>query len=464
VSEVAYSSPAGRAVLLVTVLGSGVAFLDGTVVNVALPQMATSLDAGFTTMQWVLDAYLLTLGAFVLVGGALGDTLGLRRVFLVGLVGFGLTSAACGAAPDATVLVVARALQGVAGALLVPASLALVTSLFVATDRDRAIGAWSGLSGIASAAGPFLGGWLVDVASWRWVFLLNLPLVAVAVAVTLRSVPDGRAPVGVTPSLDLPGAGLVAAALACLVVPLIQRDLPTVAKGVLYAAATGAAAAFVVVERRTAAPMLPLHLLRSRTFAVANAVTFVVYGALSGALFLLAVQLQTALGYSALEAGAALVPLTALLLLLSARVGALVPRVGARVLLTVGPLVAAGGLLLMTRAEPGTTYLTGVLPGVLVFSLGMCLVVAPITSTALTALAPEHAGLASGVNNAVARVGGLLAIAVLPAVAGIGTSSRIDRHGFVVAMVVAAGLAAAGGLLSATALPHLRRAPDSVAP
>jgi hypothetical protein len=210
--------------------------------------------------------------------------------------------------------------------------------------------------------------------------------------------------------------------------------------------------------------MLPLHLLRSRTFAVANAVTFVVYGALSGALFLLAVQLQTALGYSALEAGAALVPLTALLLLVSARVGALVPRIGARVLLTVGPLVAAGGLLLMTRAEPGTTYLTGVLPGVLVFSLGMCLVVAPITSTALTALEPEHAGLASGVNNAVARVGGLLAIAVLPAVAGIGTSNRIDRHGFVVAMVVAAGLAAAGGLLSATALPRLRRAPDSVAP
>jgi EmrB/QacA subfamily drug resistance transporter len=466
VGEVAYASPAGRAVLLATVLGSGVAFLDGTVVNVALPRMATSLDAGFSTMQWVLDAYLLTLGAFVLVGGAVGDALGRRPVFLVGLVAFGVTSAACGVAPDATVLVIARALQGIAAALLVPASLALVTSLFTAADRDRAIGAWSGLSGLASAAGPFLGGWLVDAASWRWVFLLNLPLVAVAVVVTVRGVPDVREPVATSSgrSLDLAGAALVATALGCLVVPLIQRDLPTLAKTASYAGSAVAAIAFVVVERRASRPMLPLGLLASRTFAVANAITFAVYGALSGALFLLAVQLQTSLGYSALEAGAAMVPLTALLLLLSARVGALLPKVGARVLLTAGPLLAATGLLLMTRTVPGATYLADVLPGVLVFSLGMCLVVAPITATALTALAQEHAGLASGVNNAVARVAGLLAIAVLPALAGIGTGSRMGTHGFTVAMTAAAALAAAGGLLAATALPGRRRAPDSVAP
>ena len=469
--EVSYASPAGRAVLVATVLGSGIAFLDGTVVNVALPRMATSLDAGFSTMQWVLDAYLLTLGAFVLVGGALGDVLGRRAVFLTGLVGFGVASAACGLAPNGTLLVVARALQGLAASLLVPGSLALITSLFTAADRDRAIGAWSGLSGLASAVGPFLGGWLVDAASWRWVFLLNLPLVAVAVVVTVRGVPgaDEAVPSGAArrPSwrraLDVPGAALVALTLTLLVVPLIERELATVTKAALFAGAAVAAVAFVMVERRVPRPMLPFGLVTSRTFVVANAITFVVYGALSGALFLLAVQLQTALGYSALAAGAALVPITVLLLLFSARVGALLPRLGARPLLTAGPIVAGVGLLLMTRAVPGASYVGSVLPGVLVFAVGMCLVVAPITSTALGALATEHAGLASGVNNAVARIAGLLAVAVLPAIAGAGSSTRLSEHGFAVALVVSAGLAAAGGVLALTGLPRPAAAPDTVA-
>jgi EmrB/QacA subfamily drug resistance transporter len=452
-------------VLVATVLGSGIAFLDGTVVNVALPQMATSLDAGFSTMQWVLDAYLLTLGAFVLVGGAIGDVLGRRRVFLVGLVGFGIASALCGLAPNATLLVVARAIQGVAGALLVPGSLALITSLFAPGDRDRAIGAWSGLAGLASAVGPFLGGWLVDVASWRWVFLLNLPLVALAVVVTVRGVPESRdtQTAGDHRSVDVAGAALLAAALTLLVIPLIQRDLSTTVRTAMYAGAVAAAIAFVAVERQVARPMVPFPLVTSRTFVVANAITFVVYGALYGALFLLAVQLQTALGYSALEAGAALVPLTIALLLFSARVGALVPKLGARPLLTAGPIVAGVGLLLMTRAVPGASYLAGVLPGVLVFSAGMCLVVAPITSTALGALATEHAGLASGVNNAVARIAGLLAIAVLPAVAGAGGGTRLSDDGFVLAMTVSSVLAAAGGLLALTALPRLVAPPDTVA-
>jgi EmrB/QacA subfamily drug resistance transporter len=472
VGEVTYSSRTGRAILVATVLGSGIAFLDGTVVNVALPQMATSLDAGFSTMQWVLDAYLLTLGAFVLVGGAVGDVLGRRAVFLVGLVGFGVASAACGLAPNGTLLVVARAVQGLAAALLVPGSLALITSLFDPADRDRAIGAWSGLAGLASAIGPFLGGWLVDAASWRWVFLLNLPLVAVAVVVTIRGVPDagGERRAGTTSArrslhrvLDIPGAALVALSLTLLVVPLIERGLPTTTKVILLTGAAVTAVAFVVVERRVRRPMLPFGLIGSRTFVVANAVTFVVYGALSGALFLLAVQLQTAMGYSALEAGAALVPLTVLLLLFSARVGALLPRFGARPLLTAGPLIAGAGLLLMTRSVPGASYLSGVLPGVLVFSVGMCLVVAPITSTALGALATEHAGLASGVNNAVARIAGLLAVAVLPAIAGAGSSTRLSEHGFTVALTVSAVLAAAGGVLALTGLPRSAAAPDSVA-
>jgi EmrB/QacA subfamily drug resistance transporter len=454
------------------VLGSGVAFLDGTVVNVALPRIATSLDAGFSTMQWVLDAYLLTLGAFVLVGGAVGDVLGRRAVFLTGLGGFGVTSAVCGVAPNGPVLVAGRALQGLAGALLVPGSLALITSLFDPADRDRAIGAWSGLAGLASAIGPFLGGWLVDAASWRWVFLLNLPLIAVAVVVTVRGVPESREEASPDPAtqrhrgrraVDVPGATLLALALTLLVVPLIDRDLPTVTKVALFVGAAAASLVFVLVERRVARPMLPFALVASRTFVVANAITFVVYGALSGALFLLAVQLQTALGYSALAAGAALVPLTILLLLFSARVGALLPRLGARPLLTAGPIVAGVGLLLMTRAVPGASYVGGVLPGVLVFSVGMCLVVAPITSTALGALAAEHAGLASGVNNAVARIAGLLAIAVLPALAGTGSGTRLSEHGFTVALTVSAALAVAGGVLALTGLPRSSGTPDTVA-
>ena len=453
--DVAYRSRTGRAVLVATVLGSGVAFLDGTVVNVALPHMARTLDAGFSTMQWVLDSYLLMLGAFVLVGGAVGDVLGRRRVFLAGLVGFGFASAACGAAPSGALLVSARAVQGLAGALLVPGSLALIAASFAPGDRDRAIGTWSGLAGLASALGPFVGGWLVDSVSWRWVFYLNLPLIAVAVAVTVAAVPESRD--GENRgwrSLDVPGAALTALALGLLVVPLIETHLPTAVRVGSFVASAVAAAAFVRVELTERQPMVPLTLVRGRVFIVANAVTFVVYGALGGALFLVAVQLQTGLGYSALEAGASMVPLTIALLLFSSRVGALVPRIGARPLLTAGPIVAGAGLLLLALATPGASYVGGVLPGILVFSAGMCLVVAPITSTALGALDPIHAGLASGVNNAIARVASLLAVAVLPAIAGAGAGARLPQHGFRLAMVVAGVLAAAGGVIAFAGLPR----------
>ncbi|HET7530276.1 MAG TPA: MFS transporter [Mycobacteriales bacterium] len=468
--EVAYGTRAGRAVLLATVLGSGVAFLDGTVVNVALPHMARSLSAGFRTMQWVLDAYLLTLGAFVLVGGAVGDLLGRRRVFLAGLAGFAVASAVCGAAPNGPILVVARGVQGLAAALLVPGSLALIVASFGAADRDRAIGTWSGLAGLASAIGPFVGGWLVDAISWRWVFYLNLPLIAVAIAVTVRGVPESRDDSDGDPqrgwrSLDLPGALLAAATLGLLVVPLIETSMALGARVGLFAASAVAAVAFVRVESRRRHPMVPLPLVRGRVFVIANAVTFVVYGALGGAMFLVAVQLQTGLGYSALEAGASLVPLTVMLLLFSSRVGGLVPRVGARPLLAAGPVIAGAGLLLLARATPGASYPSAVLPGVLVFAAGMCLVVAPITSTALGALDPVHAGLASGVNNAVARVASLIAVAVLPAVAGASAGARLPQDGYRLAMVVAAASAAAGGVLALAGLPRRVgvRAPDTVA-
>ena len=473
--DIRAGTPAARWVLIATILGSGIAFLDGSVVNVVLPRVATSLSAGFTTMQWVLDAYLLTLGAFVLVGGALGDLLGRRAVFVTGLVGFGLASAACGAAPNGGWLVAARAVQGVAAALLVPGSLALITALFAAADRDRAIGTWSGLAGLATALGPFAGGWLVSVASWRWVFLLNLPLVAAATWVTLRHVPESREaaayavdarPCRDTRDLDLPGATLVAVALGLLVLPLIERTLPAGVRVAAVGGAVVAGAAFLFVELHTRRPMVPLQVVRSRVFAVANVITFAVYGALGGGLFLLAVQLQTGLGYSPLEAGATLLPLTVLLLLFSSRVGALVPKIGARPLLTVGPVLAGAGLALLAAAVPGASYWTAVLPGVLVFSIGMCLVVAPITSTALGALDRAHAGLASGVNNAVARVAGLVAVAVLPAVASAQGGTQIPADGYRTAMFVAAGLTAAGGLVAFVALPrHTAQlaAPDTVA-
>lgn len=461
-----YGSPAGRWVLLATVLGSGVAFLDGTIVNVALPTIGRELSADFSALQWVLDGYLLTLGALVLVGGALGDLYGRRRVFVLGLVSFGIASIGCGLAPTAGVLIAARTVQGAAAALLVPGSLAILASAYVEEDRGRAIGAWSGLGGIAGALGPFLGGYLVDAVSWRWAFLINVPLIAVAVAVAVRHVPESRDPAYEGMSnlerLDLPGAVTAVVGLGLCVYPLIEaRQLGATTMTVLIVAGLAFLGAFVLVESRRRHPMLPLSLFRSRAFTIANLVTFVVYGALGGALFLVAIQLQTSLHYSALEAGAAMIPITVLLLAFSARVGGLMSRTGARPLLTAGPLLAAAGLALMVRIAPGATYLTGVLPGVLVFGLGMTLVVAPITSTALGAVEPSRSGVASGVNNAVARVAGLLAIALLPLAAGLtGDPSAPFSAGVHRALLIAAGLCAAGGLLALAGLPGAhRRAP-----
>ena len=453
-SGLRFGTAAGRWVLLATVLGSGVAFLDGTIVNVALPRIGADFSAGFSSLQWVLDGYLLSLGALVLVGGALGDLYGRRRIFLLGLVGFSLASAGCGLAPNTATLITARMLQGVAAALVVPGSLAILSSAFAESDRARAIGAWSGLAGVAAGLGPFLGGYLVDAVSWRWAFLINLPLVAVAAAVTARHVPESRNPaydgMPTLDRLDLPGAATMAVGLGLCVYPLIEAGrLSGQMRTALVVAGLGVLVLFGIVESRRSHPMLPLSLFRSRNFTTANAITFVVYGALGGALFLVAIQLQTELGYSALEAGAAMTPLTLLLLALSSRVGGLMQRTGARPLLTAGPLLAAAGLALLVRVTPGAGYLTGVLPGVVVFGLGMTLVVTPITTTALGAVDAMRAGVASGVNNAVARVAGLLAIALLPLAAGLtGSGHGSFTAGVHRALLISAVLCAAGGPLA----------------
>jgi EmrB/QacA subfamily drug resistance transporter len=440
----------GRWVVAAAVLGSGVAFLDGTVVNAALPAIARDLHANLGDLQWVLTGYLLTLGSLLVLGGSLGDRYGRRRIFEIGLVSFALTSLLCAIAPDTGSLIAARCVQGVAAALVVPNSLAIVSASFATEDRGRAIGAWSGLGGIATAIGPFLGGYLIDSVSWRWVFVINLPIAAAAVWIARVHLPESRDE-HAGARLDVAGSALLTVGLAGLVYALIEgpgngwKPVP-VALGVVGVLAL---VAFVMVEARKRNPMVPLGIFRSEQFSGANAVTFAVYAALGTVTFLLVVHLQTDLGYSALEAGASLLPITACMLLLSARAGALAQRIGPRIPMTVGPLVVALGMVLLGRVDPGTTYWETVFPAVIVLGLGLSLTVAPLTATVLGAVDDSHAGIASAINNSVARIAGLLAVAVLPAAAGLTAKQGLDLvDGFSRAMYIAAVLSVVGGVLA----------------
>ncbi|MDN4161250.1 MFS transporter [Nocardioides abyssi] len=448
-AAVRLGTPTGRAVIAAATLGSGMTLLDGTVVNVALVRIGADLDASLAQLQWVTNGYLLSLASLILLGGSLGDRFGRRRVFVVGTVWFALASLACGLAPTAETLIAARVLQGVGGALLTPGSLAMIQGAFVAEDRPRAIGAWSGLGGIATAVGPFVGGVLIDHASWRWIFLVNLPLAAVTVAVALRAVPETRDP-REAGRLDLAGATLATLGLAGTTYALIQWGdalaLPSAVVAVL------ALVAFVVVERRRADPMLDPGLFTDRTFSAANAMTLLVYAALGAVMFFLVLQLQTVGGYAALAAGTATLPVTVCMLLLAARGGALGARIGPRVPMSVGPVVMAGGVLLLLAVGQDVVYVRDVLPGLTVFGLGLALMVAPLTATVLAAAPDEQAGLASGVNNAVARAGSLLAVAALPVAVGLGGDQYADPlaldAAYRSAMVACAALLVLGGAVS----------------
>ncbi|GAB3419855.1 MFS transporter [Flindersiella endophytica] len=447
-STLRLDSTAGRWLIVATVLGSGMAFLDGTVVNVALPAIRDELGGGLVVQQWVLDGYLLTLSALLLLGGALGDRYGRRKIFLIGLIAFSVASLACGIAPTGGTLIVARLVQGVGGALLVPGSLALIDGVIRPEDRGKAVGTWAGFSGVSSAIGPFLGGWLVDAVSWRLVFLLNLPLALMAIWVVLKHVPESAT--STTGRLDVWGALAVTSGLTGVTYTLIEVPAQGWNAMTLVALPVGVIglAAFPLIERRVAEPLLPLELFRSGQFTGANLTTFAMYGALSAALFLLTLQLQQTMGYSALEAGLSTLPITIVMLLLSSRMGALAQRIGPRVPMSAGPLLAGGGLALMAMVRPGTSYLTTVLPAVVVFGLGLALTVAPLTSAVLGAVSEQHAGAASGVNNAVSRVAGLLAVAVLPGVAGIDGAEGSLAAGFPMAMLISAVLCGLGGVLA----------------
>ncbi len=456
--------PAGRWVILATVLGSGMAMLDGTAVNVALPAIGRALKTSLGGLQWTISGYTLALAGLILLGGSLGDRLGRRRVFLAGVVWFALASALCGVAPLIGVLIAARVLQGVGGALLVPGSLAIIQASFAAEHRARAVGAWSGLGGLAAAIGPLLGGWLVVTAGWSWVFLLNLPVAAVVIIVTLRHVPESR-DAGAARRFDVLGACLAALALAGTTYALIGTPGRggSAASRIAAAVLGGAAAtAFVVVERRRGragppgrpAPMVPLDVFASRQFSAINAITFCVYGAFGGMLFLLVLQLQVSAGFSALAAGTALLPVTVLMLLLSPRSAALAQRIGPRWLLTCGTLTCAAGMAAMLRIGDRASYLADVLPAVLVFGFGLSMVVAPLTATVLASADVRHAGVASGINNAVARAAGLLAVAGLPAAVGLRAadyhSPALLGSGFRATMIICAGLLVMSALLAAT--------------
>jgi EmrB/QacA subfamily drug resistance transporter len=446
----------GRGILAATILGSGMASLDGTVVNVALPRIGSDLNAGLTALQWTVNAYTLTLAGLLLLGGSLGDRLGRRRVFVLGVLWFTAASIGCTVAPTAGVLIAMRALQGVGGALLTPGSLAILEAVFRREDRGAAVGAWSGLGGVATAVGPVLGGVLVGVAPWGWrlVFLINVPIAAAVVWLSERYVPETRNEES-SGSLDVTGVVLAALGLAGVVFALTEGPRQGWGTGLVAALVIGVAllVAFVVVEARSSHPLVPLSLFRSRNFTGANLATLVVYAALSGALFLLPVVLQRTAGFSPIAAGSSLLPITAVMLLLSSRMGRWASLRGPRLPMTIGPIIAAVGIGMLMRIDENTSFAVDVLPALLIFGLGLSITVAPLTSTVLAA-APVHLiGVASAVNNDVARAAGLLAVAVLPGLAGI--SQHAYDHpaqlatGFHHAVLIAAGLCAFGGLVSA---------------
>jgi EmrB/QacA subfamily drug resistance transporter len=457
-------SARGRWLLVAAALGTGMAFLDGTVVNVAIRRIGTDLDASLAELQWVVNSYLLALASLILVGGSLGDRLGRRRMFTVGVAWFAIASAACALAPNPEILIAARAVQGIGAALLTPGSLAMMQGSYRPEDRARAIGLWSGMAGLSTIAGPFLGGGLVQTVGWPYIFWINVPIAAAIIVITARHVPESRDPQAAH-RFDLLGAGLGAVGLGAITYALIEAGTQSAAT-ITIAAIVGVVAmiAFAVSQRRPD-PMVPPAIFKSRVFNASNLLTLLVYGALGALSFLLVLQLQVVAGYDPLAAGLATLPITILMLLLSGRSAALASRIGPRPQMTIGPILCAGGAVLLMGIDADSSYWIDVLPGMILFALGLTCLVAPLTATVLAAAPDRWAGIASGVNNAVARAGSLLAVAALPVAVGLSGNDYDDpvafNDGYQMAMAVCAVLLLGG---AAFGWLGLRGAHDELTP
>ncbi len=445
------ASSQGRWLVSAMILASGMAFLDGSIVSLALPDIDRDLHAGLVGLQWTVNGYMLTLSALVLVAGSLGDRLGRRLVFNIGVAWFGVASILCAVSPSIELLVAARVLQGIGGALLTPGSLAIISASIDQEDRGRAIGVWAGFSGITTAIGPLVGGWLVDQVGWRAIFWVNVPLVVATIYISLRHVPETK---GAQDRIDFGGAGLTIMSLAFLTYGLVVEDwMPTVAGLILLVA-------FVLHQWRTPHALVPLELFGDRVFTALNVCTFAIYGALSGGIFLLVLQLQYVTGYSPLEAGLATLPPTILMLLFSGRAGALGERIGPRLPMTVGPLIAASSMLLYLRVDADASIVEVIAPGI-VFGIGLTILVAPLTTSVLASAPAEQTGVASGINNAVARIAGLLAVAAIPPLAGIAgadfASPEVFSPGYRNGMMMCAGMLAVSGVFAAVMIHKPKR-------
>ncbi len=452
------ASAQGKWLLAAMILGSGMAFLDGSVVSLALPAIDDDLGAGVAGLQWTVNAYTLTLAALILVGGSLGDRLGRRRVYVIGVAWFALASVLCAVAPTIEVLVAARGLQGIGAALLTPGSLAIISASFAEEDRGKAIGAWSGLAGVTTAIGPLAGGWMVDAIGWRSIFWLNIPLAAAVIWLTVKHVPETKGEQG---RLDFSGAALAAGGLALLTYGLVEKSWPWSIGGVALMVV------FVVHQKVSPNAIVPLSLFTDRVFTAANICTFAIYGALSGSMFLLVLQLQYVSGYTPLEAGLATIAITILMLLFSSKAGELGARIGPRWPMTIGPMVSAAGLLMLLGVGEDPSFWIDVLPGSVVFGAGITLLVAPLTTAVLAAAPTNQTGIASGINNAVARTASLLAVAAIPPIAGIAGANFSDPEvfspGYRTGMWICAGMLVVAGICAMTLIHGRKVSPQALA-